>query len=454
MVIYFTTSLSEAVIENRWAAEFHRPGYKFTPKNPDAWQKIERITQFCQYGLSIKMNEVGQGVPIYRLNEIEGCFINEAPTKFAPIGERVASEFTLVDGDILFCRTNGNINYVGRTGIYYSGKRSVFASYLVRVRTNSRELLPEFLTIYLNTGFGRKQILRRAMPSNQVNVSAAELKKIDVFLPHCKIQNKIVELVQSAFTERKMGLQSYNKARQLLESELGFNKLKYDKPVGYTARLSEAFDSGRMDAEHFQPKYLAVRMAIIKYANGYQPLLNVADSLQPNIDPRKSPHQYFQYIELANINTSLNVVDGSKRGLGSKLPSRAKRTVQSGDVIASAVVGSVDKVALIGQQQDGFVASTGFFHFRPKSITSEYLLILLRSEAVRMQFQREATGGILSAVPDSRLKHVLVPRVERDIQEKIASLVSDAHEAKRKSKELIHQAKTRVEQLIQEAVQT
>jgi hypothetical protein len=155
MAVCYTSLLSDTVRDNRWAAEFHRPGYKFVAKNPGEWKKVGRCSQLCQYGLSIKMNEVGRGVPIYRLNEIEDCFLSENPIKFAPISALVAKDYELEKQDILFCRTNGNINYVGRIGLFLGGNRAVFASYLVRVRTDSSVLLPEYLTIYLSTDFGR-----------------------------------------------------------------------------------------------------------------------------------------------------------------------------------------------------------------------------------------------------------------------------------------------------------
>lgn len=454
MTICYSTQLSEAVSNNRWAAEFHRPGYKFVAKNPNDWRKIGRCSKLCQYGLSIKMNETGRGVPIYRLNEIENCFLSENPTKYAPISPAVALDYELEKRDILFCRTNGNINYVGRTGLFLGGNRAVFASYLVRVRTDPSQLLPEYLTIYLCTKFGRRQIVRRAMPSNQVNVSAAELKRIDAFLATREFQQDIAQLVQDAYRQRNSGIVDYTEAQTLLESQLGLDKLTFQKVVACTARLSESMISGRIDADYFQPQYAAVRSLVQSYRGGYEPLLACCDSLRPNIEPSKSPKQEFDYIELSNINASIGTVEGSLVGRGAELPSRARRQVLAGDIIASAVVGSIDKAAVISDEQDGFIASTGFFHLRPRTVSSEYLLMAVRSKVVRLQFQQQATGGILSAVPDSRLKHVIVPKLPVAIQQKIGDLVAASHQAKRKSDELLEQAKTRVERFIEEAVKS
>ncbi|MFH1898385.1 MAG: hypothetical protein ABH886_09165 [Candidatus Desantisbacteria bacterium] len=41
----------------------------------------------------------------------------------------------------------------------------------------------------------------------------------------------------------------------MLESELGLNKLRFDKPLSYEARLSEVVGNNRADAEFYQPMY-------------------------------------------------------------------------------------------------------------------------------------------------------------------------------------------------------
>ena len=168
---------------------------------------------------------------------------------------------------------------------------------------------------------------------------------------------------------------------------------------------------------------------------------------------RKSPSTSYSYIELADINPVLGVLGPFSKLLGIDTPSRAKREVLAGDIIASAVVGSVDKAALVDGGHNGCLASTGFFHFRPRNgIQSEFLLLLIRSKCVTMQLQQESTGGILSAVPDERLRNVIVPNIDIKLQQKLGDLVSQAHSNYQRSKLLLEQAKRRVEELIEQAV--
>jgi len=313
---------------------------------------------------------------------------------------------------------------------------------------------PGYIAAYLISKFGQQLADREG--TEQMNPYLPVNKLGNLLIPKVGIdvQRSIDDLIKERFECLAASEKAYDAAQQLLESEVGLDKLCFQKPVGYIARFSEAITGGRIDADYFQPQYTAVRELIQSYPGGHEALLNCADSLPPNIDPLKTPKFLFNYIELSNINASLGIVESLQPRLGENLPSRAKRQVQTGDVIASAVVGSIDKAAIISERQDGFLASTGFFHLRPKSISSEYLLMLVRSQCVRMQFQQQSTGGILSAVPDSRLKHIIIPKIPISIQQKIASLVAASHSAKHTSDFLLEQAKTRVEQLIEKAVKS
>jgi hypothetical protein len=177
--------------------------YAFEPTSKYKWSRIGNLLKKCQYGISISMNETQKGYPIFRMNEIEDCFLTVA-AKYAPISKAEFSAFKLSYNDILFNRTN-SFDFVGRTGILKQETDSVFASYLIRIVPNEEYILPEFLTIYLNTQFGIGQVKRRAMHSiNQANVSASELKRVFIPLIDIHLQQEIADIVNEAFKLKKI----------------------------------------------------------------------------------------------------------------------------------------------------------------------------------------------------------------------------------------------------------
>ena len=62
-------------VHNRFSAEFFDPKYVFKPNAETAWVPIGRVLKKCEYGISISMNSEGKGFPIFRMNELENCFL-------------------------------------------------------------------------------------------------------------------------------------------------------------------------------------------------------------------------------------------------------------------------------------------------------------------------------------------------------------------------------------------
>jgi hypothetical protein len=248
--------LSEAVAHNRFSAEFFDPRYVFEPVAGSEWAPIGRVLKKCEYGLSISMNSVGKGFPIFRMNELDDCFALR-PEKFANISQSEFNASALQENDVLFNRTN-SFEFVGRTGIVKDQTDCTFASYLIRLVPDAARLLPEFLTVYLNTPFGIGQIKRRAMRSiNQANVSGSEVRKILIPLVDLSVQQEVADLVNAAFSKQRDALSYFATAQSFLETELGLDKLTFQKPVGYTAQLRNIEVSRRIDPEHYFPAFSA-----------------------------------------------------------------------------------------------------------------------------------------------------------------------------------------------------
>ncbi len=400
-----------------------------------------RITKDDELVHFIKTNTLREGRVDY-----SNCF-------FLPKRVLKATDF-IPNDSVVVTIIGATPEIVGRTAIIRDIDPARVTNQNVAIIETSNLLDPYYLTAYFQTKYGRDQLWRHSRRTEQVNLNCREVER--VIIPYIDIekQKKIGNLIRDSFSRLDLSQSLYTQAQQLLERELGLDKLFFDKPLSYEARLSEVVGNNRADADYYQTRYKQLRSHVSSNRSGIQRLIDFATVLRPNIDPSKSPSSEFKYVELADINPTLGIINSANTLLGKELPSRARREVAKGDVIASSVVGSVDKAALVDEANDGCLASTGFFHFRPKNnIKSEFLLLLVRSRCVTMQLQQESTGGILSAVPDQRLRNVIIPNIDPSIQNKIADLVYQSHKNINQSKQLLEQAKRRVEELIEQAVQ-
>ena len=82
-------------------------------------------------------------------NQVDGQIIGRK-LQYVEINDSDFEKFKVERGDILFNRTN-SLDLVGRTAIFDIEGEFVFASYLIRLRTDEKQLNPFFLNCYFNT---------------------------------------------------------------------------------------------------------------------------------------------------------------------------------------------------------------------------------------------------------------------------------------------------------------
>ncbi|HEC1705317.1 TPA: restriction endonuclease subunit S [Campylobacter coli] len=425
------------------------------------YKKIGECLLKSQYGISINMNEGGDGIPIYRMNDIDNMLCNFEVKKYALIDKNELQTFRLNYGDVLFNRTN-SYEFVGRTGIFYNNRENfVFASYLVRLVCNKEILLPEYLTVFLNTHIGKKEIRRRARPSiNQTNVNPEELKEIKIPIFPMEFQLEIQNLVKDSHKALEESKELYKKAEETLYLELGLDSknplqsLLDSKTNNPTKSLNisihtlkESFlKTGRLDSEYYQSKYEDIEKFIKSYPNGYDSFSNIINNKDTNFTPKNNEN--YSYIELANIGNNGNISEPIS-DLGKNLPTRARRIVSKGDVIISSIEGSLSSCALITQEFDKHLVSTGFFVLNSKLLNGETLLVMFKSQIFQEYLKKFPSGTILCAINKEELSKILIPKIDSTTQEKIAKYIQESFNLRKKSKQLLDNAKNKVEEQIQ-----
>ena len=89
---------------------------------------------------------------------------------------------------------------------------------------------------------------------------------------------------------------------------------------------------------------------------------------------KPAPETEYKYIELADIGSSGEIKD-CMVAQGQDLPSRARCKVNTRDVIASSVEGSLESIALVTEEYDNALCSTGFHAINSDVLNSETLLV-------------------------------------------------------------------------------
>lgn len=396
------------------------------------------------------MNTDSVGYPIYRMNEIHNMLCDLNVDKYADISHEEYTNFALNSGDVLFNRTN-SFEWVGRTGIYYKtddDDKRVFASYLVRFNPTEETILPEYLCAYLNCKYGVWDIKRRARQSiNQTNVNPEEVKEIEIPLLDKDIQSKIKDCFILANDLRLKAKAAYDDASNYLNLILGLDHLVLAEQSTTQKKFTDIKESWRFDAEYYQPIYEQIVQHIAKYPQGCDTIGNLFFIKDRNYIP--IPDKTYQYIELSNIGSDGSIT-GHTETLGDNLPSRARRIVHSGDIIVSSLEGSLQSCALISDEYDNAICSTGFYVLSPKNINAETALVLFKSQLIQSLMARACSGSILAAMSTSEFANIKLPKIDDQTQIQIKKIIQESTVLKKESVTLLDLAKTAVEVAIEQ----
>ncbi len=397
---------------------------------------IERV----QYGTSEFLNEEKQGYPILRLNEFETYFIKE-PAKYCDIITRQQyEELKLHKGDVLVCRTNGNPDLVGRAAVIMEECDYAFASYLFRVNV-SDEITPEYFVAYLQSKYGRIEIDKNSMKGNQTNFSPAKLKDIKIPSFSYDFCKAITCRFRESYDQLKTSKDFYSLAEKLLKDKLS---IEFDDKQSISIKkLSNSFNtSGRLDAEYYQPIYENIENQI----DCTNTIITFCEIRDENFTPKEN--ELYQYIELANVD-SMGGISTVDKIHGKELPSRARRLVKTGQVIISSVEGSLQSCALITEEFNNALCSTGFYVLDSEKYNSETLLVLFKSEAIQALLKKRCSGTILTAISKEEFEKMPLPEVDGITQNAIKEKVQESFRLRRKSKELLDIAIKAVEMAIE-----
>lgn len=306
---------------------------------------------------------------------------------------------------------------------------------------------PYVLSTFLLSKYGKIQTSREATGNVQLNLFIYKLKELEIpqFFPD--FQSKIEQTVKSAHEKLSESKSLYSEAEDILLSELGLKNWHPRNTNVNVKKLKESFlQTGRLDSEYYLPRYEDYAHLIEHYRGGYGQFSNVCMINEANYVP--AANEKYTYIELGNIGSYGNITDCTV-AYGKDLPSRARRVVHTNNVILSSVGGSLQSCALISSEYDNAICSTGFFVVRSNAINSETLLTLFKSEVMQNLLKQSCSGTILTAINHTELQKIVVPKIRKEVQDKIAENIQKSIALRNKSKSLLENAKVQVENVIQ-----
>ena len=385
-----------------------------------------------------------EGIPFLRVQNIMPNYISDSDIKYLS---------SLQNQEILRSQLKKDDVLLTITGVSY-GKSAVVTDEFVGANINQHSvkmtvenIAPYFLSTFLNCKYGYSQSTRHVVGITRPALDYSAIKSFLIPDLDRNFQEIITSYCHQAEKSRENSKQRYNEVQTLLLAELGLTDWQPKHQLTFFKSFSDTENAERIDADYFQPKYDEIINAIKNYAGGWGTLENQVRIKDTNFNPDAETE--YKYIELANIGSNGEITDCMVEQ-GEDLPTRARRKVAAGDVIVSSIEGSLESIALITEEYDNALCSTGFHVVQSDVLNSKVLIVLLKSIVGQLQLKKGCSGTILTAINKTEFSRVAVPKIKEEKQTEIEQKVDESFNLRKRAKDLLEHAKRSVEIAIEQ----
>jgi type I restriction enzyme S subunit len=123
------------------------------------------------------------------------------------------------------------------------------------------------------------------------------------------------------------------------------------------------------------------------------------------VNPLQSPAAEFDYIDVSSISNKTFSIEETQRLKGKDAPSRARRLVRANDILFATIRPTLQRIAIVPNELDQQVCSTGYFVLRPKpELNYRFIFYSLFTEAFMSQMERLQKGASYPAVTDGEVR--------------------------------------------------
>jgi len=365
---------------------------------------------------------VDDGVTFLRVQNIKENEIDFESAKKIPLAihESTLTRSQLKPHDVLLTIT-------GTYGISAVVPKDVVQAninqHIAKIEVDQSKILPEYLSLYLNTSLCKSQMDRAVTGSSRLALDYPAIRSLKIICPrNLTKQRHIVDEIKKLHINAKKKLSDANNIITSFQNFL-FDTLRIDFPNlpktnTFTVESSKLID--RIDAIYYNPHYNAVLNAMSKGKFNTKPLNKFGKLTQEKITPSESkPLEKFQLIELENIDGELGRIINLKENYGIEL-NHPFTKIKSKQILISRLRYYLKKIAIVDETVRNGIASNECFTLECNESTNpSYLHTMLRSDLCVVQAESRVTGSSRPRNNIDDIDIIQIPDASGLIQKKI-----------------------------------
>lgn len=388
-------------------------------------------------------------IPFIRIENIKGGFYVDT-LNIMYISEednnRIKNSALRLD-DIVLSKVGNSIGYFARID-----KRTPYCNISennIGIKLGTyQESFKHYLVAYLNCSFAQKLVARRTSGNAQPKLNVGDMCLIPIPTFSDAFYKVISNLIIDSENLIATSQEKYRYAEKMLDSTIDMVDRSSTKIITSLKSLSESFlTSGRLDAEYYQPKYDELFTSLKKHTTqllgGKDGIVIIKKSIEPGSDSYCD--EGIPFVRVSDV-TKYGISEPSIK-LPCNIVAEPNKLYPKRNTILFSKDGSVG-IAYKMEKDTEVITSGALLHLtvkNPLEILPDYLTLVLNSPIVQLQAERDSNGAIIQHWKPSDIENVIIPILDIETQQEIASKVQDSFALRRKSEQLLENAKQAVE---------
>lgn len=394
---------------------------------------------------------VEQGVPFLRILNLRNSTIAEGSLVYIPETlHQLERKTELRRGQIVLSKTAYPAASLVTVDVCNTSQDTIATTLS---EYGHKNYLPEAIVAYLNCTYGEQLLWRQFQGNVQLHLGLEDGRKVPI--PHFSMafQKRIKKVFDVAIQKKDEAIAAYGGAEIELTKALGLVDFSPTAEAVNIKSFRDSFAStGRLDAEHYQPKYDQLQKALREFPGGVATVGVLAEEIANGAEVREYQEQGTPYLRVGDLKfldidaSSVVKIDPASAESGLE-----KIGLRAGDVLLSRS-GSLAVSAVVEPTWESALISSHLIRLRIADARFDpyFLALFFMAMPGKMQIQMWSNGGVQPEISQPALRALVVPVLPLSIQHEIRSLILKARQLRSASTNLLAAAKRAVEIAIEQ----
>ncbi len=389
----------------------------------------------------------GSGIKVISAKHPKNGFLDlSSVEEISEQSHRANPRTALRENDVIVSTvgTIGNAAVVRSEALPANSDRHV--AILRTLQDAQRPVCQEYVSVFLNSSYGRMQSRRETTGNVQPNLFLVKIRDIKLARFSDELEDRISQLSLSSLGQHRASHDAISQAEKILLEALGLADWTPPQPLSYSARACDAFAAGRLDAQYFSPLFTEVEQRLLATGDAVE-LGAILDTISRGRQPEYSD-EGLPVVNSKHVRTNKVLLDHNNRRAAE---AGSNVVIEKGDILVNGTgVGTIGRAAayLHGQKAlpDNHVTV-----LRTNRIDPIYLAVFLNSPLGQLQLERHIKGssGQIELYPNDIAK-VMFWEAPQHVQTGVRNAILSAFNEERRTNELMEAAKRTVEVAIEE----